>query len=87
MAVQGLTPGQYQCWVDIAEFIRDNGYSPTVTNLMEKANATSRSTMQSRIDALKRNELIDTVDHLPRSISMRRWPPEVAAPQGARGSA
>lgn len=85
MTAQGLTPGQYQCWVHIAEFIRDNGYSPTVTDLMEKAEASSRSTMQSRIDALKRAELINAVEHIPRSISVRRWPPEVPAPGSVEG--
>jgi SOS-response transcriptional repressor LexA len=72
-----LTPGQYQCWIDIAEYINEHDIAPSVTDLMESANALSRSTTQSRLAKLRERGLIHTEPHRPRSISLVVWPPEV----------
>lgn len=72
-----LTEGQYQCWIDIAKYINKYDRAPSVSNLMEWANASSRSTTQSRLSKLRERGLIHTEPHMPRSISLVVWPPEV----------
>lgn len=72
-----LTPGQYECWIDIAEYINKYDRPPSVSDLMAVAGASSRSTTQSRLSKLRERGLIHTEPHMPRSISLLQWPPEV----------
>jgi SOS-response transcriptional repressor LexA len=74
-----LSPKQFECWVAIAKYMRENdGLSPAVDDLLEAANAHSRSTMQSRIDKLKECGLIKARRNVPRSIVLLQQPPEEA---------
>lgn len=74
-----LSPKQFECWVSIAKYMRDNqGLSPAVDDLLEMSHAHSRSTMQSRIDKLKECGLISARRNVPRSIVLLQAPPEEA---------
>lgn len=54
----------------IIEFIKENGYSPTVREIGQGVNLRSTSTVYSYLEDLKREGMIEAMDNSPRSIKV-----------------